>query len=391
MAQGNPPHGTPSDATRPNAPSNPAPSAAGSSNGATDSSVTFTPGASTTPAQAATPPVAAVTLPTPAAAPTDQPVGASAPGVGTAPISISPGPLPAVPVQQTAPGGQGAAGAPIPGHGTGAGAPSGPATTPASGDAPGRAPIEAGRTEEGLGTSATASPAPALLGDQTIGTTDVSQRHLTPTPPGASGAPTGPPAGGASALVAGPSPGSAAMTPSVAAADASAAARAQPAPMPPTPADQPTTAAGAPADAGARAAALIRDQMPILVTRILYDTQELVRVGAIGPDVVTIRQVLESLAAALERGDPATFGYSYSRAARPNIPQINDQTLPYHLGLQISGMFEAILRDTFNQGFAGDPALRGASVTLLAQMSGPAKRALLGEPRALVQWQAPLI
>jgi len=242
-----------------------------------------------------------------------------------------------------------------------------------------------------LGTAATSSPAPVLLGDQTIGATDVSQRHLTPTPPGATDAPAGPAAGGASALVGAASPGSAAMTASVAAADATAAARAQPAPLPAAPADQPSTAAGAPADAGVRAAALIRDQMPVLVTRIMYDTQELLRVGAIGPDVVTVRQVLESLAAALERNDPATFGYSYSRAARPNIPQINDQTLPYHLGLQISGMFEAILRDTFNQGFAGDPALRGASVALLAQMTGPAKRSLLGEPRALVQWQAPRI
>jgi hypothetical protein len=155
---------------------------------------------------------------------------------------------------------------------------------------------------------------------------------------------------------------------------------------PPAP-EAPSTGTGV----AARAAALIRDQIDILTLRVVYDAQELVRVGAEGPDPVTVRAILETFAAALEHGDQQTFAYTYSRAARPNVPQINDQVLPFRIGLQIGGMFEGIMRDAFNENFADDPALRAASVQLLEQMAGPAKRALLGEPRELVQWQAPRI
>jgi len=174
---------------------------------------------------------------------------------------------------------------------------------------------------------------------------------------------------------------------SVAATDAGVADRMRPMPEAAPGAPEPPPAGGA----GARAAALIRDQMDILTLRIVYDAQELVRVGAEGPDPITVRTILETFAAALERGDQQTFSYTYSRAARANVPQINDQVLPFRIGLQIGGMFEGVMRDAFNEGFADDPALRAASVRLLEQMAGPAKLALLGEPQELVQWQAPRI
>lgn len=143
--------------------------------------------------------------------------------------------------------------------------------------------------------------------------------------------------------------------------------------------------------AAAQAAALIREQMEIIVGRILYDTQELLRVGALGPDPVNVRTIVEAFANALERGDAPTFAHTYSRSARSLVPQINDQVLPYRLGLQIGAMFEGILRDTLTTGFAGDPALAAASVRVLEQLAVPAKLALLGEPREIIQWQAPRI
>ena len=172
----------------------------------------------------------------------------------------------------------------------------------------------------------------------------------------------------------------------MAASDAAAAERAQP-----TAATEAAAETPVPADVGARAAALIRDQAEVLVMRIMYDTQELVRVGAHGVDPVTARAIVETYAAALEHGDARTFAYTYSRAARPMVPQINDQVLPFRLGLQIAATIEGILRDTFQQGFAGDPALQAASGQLLAQLSAPAQQALLIEPREIIQWQAPRI
>ncbi|MGI8588645.1 MAG: hypothetical protein ACR2M0_13310 [Chloroflexia bacterium] len=236
----------------------------------------------------------------------------------------------------------------------------------------------------GIGGSATETPAPSLLGSQTFAPAAAAQ--TTAASPAPSPAQPGPAAGGREVLTGSASPGQA-MSPAVAAADMRAAGEAQP------PAQTPTAppAEAAQTGVGQRAAALIRDQMDVLVLRIFADTQELLEVAAAPPDPVTIRTVLETMASAFERGDGRTFAYTYSRTARPVHQQINDQVLPFGLGLQVGGMFEAILRDTFDQGFASDPALRSASVGLLAEMAAPAKRALLGEPSVLVQWQAPRI
>ena len=290
---------------------------------------------------------------------------------------------------------------------------SAPAVSPAQ---PGRANTDTAET----GGSTTSTPAPAVLADQTItppgagrGPLPAQAHEVHPqaepaaqvetrpavTPAPAAGPPAAPP--GASGSTAGAASASAPGTeapllagaqaasvgnPSVAASDAGAAERAQPTAATAAAVDTPV-----PAEVGARAAALIRDQADVLVMRIMYDTQELVRVGAQGVDPVSARVIVESYAAALEHGDPMTFAYTYSRAARPMVPQINDQVLPFRLGLQIAATIEGILRDTFTQGFAGDPALQAASTHLLAQLSAPAQQALLIEPREIIQWQAPRI
>jgi hypothetical protein len=290
-----------------------------------------------------------------------------------------------------------------------------PSSAPAVGPAqPGGANTGSAET----GGSTTFSPAPAVLADQTIAPPGAgsgplpAQAHevhpqagpaapletrpaVTPAP--AAGPPAMPPGGSGAAAASATAPGSGLPlsavaqvagvgNPAVAATDAAAAERAQP-----TAAAEAATDTQVPVDVGARAAALIRDQAEVLVMRIMFDTQELVRVGAHGVDPVTARVILDTYAAALEHGDARTFAYTYSRAARPMVPQINDQVLPFRLGLQIGATIEGILRDTFEQGFAGDPALQAASTHLLAQLSAPAQEALLIEPRELTQWQAPRI
>jgi hypothetical protein len=289
------------------------------------------------------------------------------------------------------------------------------------GSAPADRPAQPGQTTTDpseTGGSTTIAPAPAVLADQTIpapgagsgplpapahevhpqagSEANVETRPAVTLAP-AGGPPAPPPGGSGAAAASATAPGSgtplsavaAAATggsTSVAAGDAAAAERAQP-----TAAAEAAADTQVPADVGARAAALIRDQAEVLVMRIMFDTQELVRVGAHGVDPVTARAILDTYAAALEHGDARTFAYTYSRAARPMVPQINDQVLPFRLGLQIAATIEGILRDTFQQGFAGDPALQGASTQLLAQLSAPAQQALLIEPREIIQWQAPRI
>ncbi len=255
-------------------------------------------------------------------------------------------------------------------------------TAPSPGSAPADLPAAPGAPAQEAASAATTASAPPVMAGETFPPAPSTATGGETVVPGST--PRAPVTGGepATPLAAGRGQG---QSTQVAATDAAAADRMRAIPTAEGPPATP------PAGAAARVAALIRDQMDILALRVAYDTQELVRVGGEALDPVSIRAMLETLAAALERADVQTFAYTYSRAARPMIPQINDQVLPFQLGLQIGGMVEGILRDTVESQPDWDPALRAAGVQALEQMAAPAKRALLGEPRELVQWQAPRI
>jgi hypothetical protein len=155
----------------------------------------------------------------------------------------------------------------------------------------------------------------------------------------------------------------------------------EPVPAPAIPADAPNlpTAIGE----------LWREQVDIMAARIFMDTQVLFGVGAIPPDVVTLKTIILNMAEALERGDRASFLYTFGRNGREVSAQINDQTIPYLPGLQIGGHIEGVLRDTINDGFKADPDLRRQAQDLLDEWCSPAYPALLGEPRALMKPLAP--
>jgi hypothetical protein len=155
----------------------------------------------------------------------------------------------------------------------------------------------------------------------------------------------------------------------------------EPVPAPAIPADAPTL----PEAIGQ----LWREQVDIMAGRIFMDTQVLFGVGAIPPDVVTLKIIILNMAEALERGDRASFLYTFGRNGREVSAQINDQTIPYLPGLQIGGHIEGVLRDTINDGFKADPALRRQAQDLLDEWCSPAYPALLGEPRALMKPLAP--
>jgi hypothetical protein len=152
-------------------------------------------------------------------------------------------------------------------------------------------------------------------------------------------------------------------------------------PAPAIPADAPTLAEAI--------GQLWREQVDIMAGRIFMDTQVLFGVGAIPPDVVTLKIIILNMAEALERGDRASFLYTFGRNGREVSAQINDQTIPYLPGLQIGGHIEGVLRDTINDGFKADPALRRQAQDLLDEWCSPAYPALLGEPRALMKPLAP--
>lgn len=134
---------------------------------------------------------------------------------------------------------------------------------------------------------------------------------------------------------------------------------------------------------------LWREQLDVMAARIFMDTQVLFGVGAIPPDVVTLKLIILNMAEALERGDRASFLYTFGRNGREVSAQINDQTIPYLPGLQIGGHIEGVLRDTINDGFKADPAQCQQAQDLLDEWCSPAYPALLGEPRSLMKPLAP--
>ena len=154
-------------------------------------------------------------------------------------------------------------------------------------------------------------------------------------------------------------------------------------PAPAIPADEPTLAE--------KIAQLWRQQADIIAQRIFMDTQALFGVGAIPPDVVILKSITLTLASALDQGNRASFLYTFGRNAREVSEQINDQTIPFQPGLQLGGHIEGVLRNTVTLGFRADPALHDEAQALLDDWFSPAYPALLGEPRALVQWQAPRV
>jgi hypothetical protein len=195
-----------------------------------------------------------------------------------------------------------------------------------------------------------------------------SASETSPAAPGG-GTPTGAEGGGGPMGSGGP-PGS----PSIHSPE-------EPVPAPAIPQDQPTLAE--------KVAQLWRQQVDVIAQRIFMDTQALFGVGAIPPDVVILRTIVLNLASALEQGNRASFLYTFGRNSREVSAQINDQTIPYLPGIQLGGHIEGVLRNTVSLGFRADPALRDEAQTLLDEWFSPAYPALLGEPRALVQWQAP--
>ena len=137
-------------------------------------------------------------------------------------------------------------------------------------------------------------------------------------------------------------------------------------------------------------AQLWRERAGIIAARVFMDTQALFGVGAIPPDPVIVRIIVLQLADAVEQGDRARFLYAFTRSGREVGAQINDQTIPYRPGLQISGHIEGVLRDTLVSAFKSDPPRQQAALDLLTGWCAPGYPALLGEPAALVKNLAPL-
>jgi len=112
------------------------------------------------------------------------------------------------------------------------------------------------------------------------------------------------------------------------------------------PADQQGTAAAQPLTLSAQMAATFAEQADLIAQRLVFNTQVLYGVSAIGVDFVNARNSVLVIANALRSGQLELAEKSLMDLGYSQIEQVNDHTLPFKNNSLVAGMLEGILLDT---------------------------------------------
>ncbi len=136
-------------------------------------------------------------------------------------------------------------------------------------------------------------------------------------------------------------------------------------------------------------ARIFEEQIDIITQRVVYNTQMMLGVGAMGTDPVTARETTLIVANALRNQTPAAVEHSLVNLGDPQLSQVNDRTLPVKLNSQLAGLFEGILLETVSQAYKADPARQREARIMLQQLFQPANEAMQYQPKAMIAFQAP--
>jgi hypothetical protein len=101
-------------------------------------------------------------------------------------------------------------------------------------------------------------------------------------------------------------------------------------------------------------AGILEREADILAQRLVYHSQTMYGVGAVGVDIVNAHNAVLVLANALRNHATDQAEYSLIGLAEPQLVQINDATLPFKNNAQIAGLFEGLVLDTISRAYADD-------------------------------------
>lgn len=101
-------------------------------------------------------------------------------------------------------------------------------------------------------------------------------------------------------------------------------------------------------------ARIIEEQVGVIAQRLIYHSQMLLGVSALGTDPVSARDVPLAVAQALRQETAAPGIYALVNAGDAQIVQINDRTFPYRFNSQVAGLIEGILADTISYAYKDD-------------------------------------
>lgn len=155
------------------------------------------------------------------------------------------------------------------------------------------------------------------------------------------------------------------------------------------PSDSAPQATQSPLSLGADLARIFEEQVDIISQRLVYNTQMLMGVSALGSDPVSARDTTLVVANALRNDNPDAIEHALVNLGDAQIAQINDKTSPLKLNSQLAGLLEGILLNTVSQAYNADPTRLREARVMLDNLFLPANELMQSQPRAMVEFQAP--
>lgn len=196
------------------------------------------------------------------------------------------------------------------------------------------------------------------------------------SPQGAQTQPVAPDATGTNAESTAPQPQAQAQQPPAASATA-------------TEADQPAEPQAPPMPLNEDMARILLEQAEVIVQRQMYHSQMLVGVSALGSDPVSARNAVLTVANALRNHNSENLEHALVNLGDPQLPQVNDHTLPWKFNAQVAGLMEGLIIDTLVQAYRDDPAKQREARSMLEGMFLDANERAEQQHKAQLAFLAP--
>jgi len=147
-------------------------------------------------------------------------------------------------------------------------------------------------------------------------------------------------------------------------------------------------AAPAPFNLAEDVASIIESNADILAQRLVYHSQIMFGVGAIGVDVVNARNLALVLANSIRNGADVQAEQALVGLGEPQLVQINDGTLPFKNNSLVAGLFEGLVLETLSRAYADNPDRLNEARTMLNDIFQPANETMQSMTRYLTNMKA---
>jgi hypothetical protein len=140
---------------------------------------------------------------------------------------------------------------------------------------------------------------------------------------------------------------------------------------------------------GVDMARILEEEADVLAQQMVYHSQIMFGVGAMGTDAVNARNSVMIIANALRNGANAPAVHTLANLADAQISQVNDRTLPFKTHSQIAGLLEGLLLDSISRGYKDDSHKQREARAMLDGIFQKANERAWVTSKGLVAFQAP--